>query len=231
MNRALVVILALVLSLGIFSYFAEVKYVSKDNTFSIGKIGVQFAREGKLYQMPPPPYKNQIASIVSTLAWYRGGGSPISPVTVATSNVPWGCYGPSYEASINVNHPLFYYNGYFYVIFGDSGSIKYASSQDGTTWSSPQTLVSIRSNTMFDSYFNGTYLYLAWYDTDPNFPQYVRTYFMRASVSDGVITPGSIYEVTSAGKDIPYGISVTASKPSGRPYVSCVYRDLSLIHI
>jgi hypothetical protein len=105
--------------------------------------------------------------------------------TVGTSSV--------YHAVAYQKAKCFYALGYFRVFYVDSGYVKYASSSDGSTWGTPQNVMSVTYTygQGLSVWTDGTYVYLAY--------AYLSNLrFVRGTLNaDGTITWGSIVTVDS----------------------------------
>jgi hypothetical protein len=126
------------------------------------------------------------------------------PSTVSTSSVNHAASGQKVKC--------FYVLNYFRVFYVDSGYVKYSSSLDGITWSTPQNVLSV--STTFgrglSAWTDGTYVYLTYgYNS--------ALVFIRGRLnSDGTITWGSAVTVDS---NTSYHPSITLDS-NGYPWIA-----------
>ena len=141
----------------------------------------------------------------------------VDPSIVATT---------SYEETMTCHQrKTFHENGYFWVFYYDSSddTLKYKSSSNGLTWSSPVTVATgLWAWYDFDIFLeDDTTIHLVYTDSTTNFPIYT-TYYMKGTLGSGTITWGTAYVVVSGVEvDIP---SITLDT-NGYPWVG--YRNVS----
>jgi hypothetical protein len=99
----------------------------------------------------------------------------VDPSVVGTSTLNVATYYPFQRKS-------FYANGRFWVFWSDGTNMVYATSTDGSTWTSPTTVRACSNGNYFSVWFDGTYLHYAY--------AYSSSIFYRRGTpnSDGTIT-------------------------------------------